>query len=390
MNKDKYVFAQLVQFMDRNHFNYLVRKYEGDKYVKSFSCWNQLLTMMFGQLTNRESLRDLIVATEAHSGKLYHLGMGKSVTRSNLSKANEQRDYRIFEEFAYFMIEEARRKRQTEIFKLGGAVYAFDSTTIDLCLAVFDWAKFRSKKGGIKVHTLYDIEAQVPAFLHITTASVHDSKAMPQIPLEENAYYIFDRGYNDFAQLYRIHTIGACFVIRAKNNVKYRVRSWKRRMPQGVLSDSIIEFTVYKSSKVYPEKLRRVVFRDEETGVIYTYLTNNLELSALVIANLYKNRWRVELFFKWVKQHLKIKKFWGTSENAVRIQIYCAIITYCLVAIMQHDMKLERCVYEVLQILGISLTDKTPVRDLFDKKNINDVNVLYGSSEPNLFNYLTD
>lgn len=390
MNKDKYVFAQLVSFMDNFKFLRIVKKYEGDKYVKSFSCWNQLLTMMFGQLTNRESLRDLIVATEAHSRKLYHLGMGKSVTRSNLSKANEQRDYRIFEEFAYFMIDEARRKRQTEIFKLGGSVYAFDSTTIDLCLAVFDWAKFRSKKGGIKVHTLYDIEAQVPAFLHITTASVHDSKAMPQIPLEENAYYIFDRGYNDFAQLYRIHTIGACFVIRAKNNVKYRVLSWKRRMPSGVLSDSIIEFTVYKSSKVYPEKLRRVVYRDEETGVIYTYLTNDLGSSALVIANLYKNRWSVELFFKWIKQHLKIKKFWGTSENAVRIQIYCAITTYCLVAIMQHDMKLERSVYEVLQILGISLTDKTPLCDLFDKKNINDVNVLYGSSEPNLFNYLTD
>lgn len=390
MNKDKYVFAQLVSFMDNFKFLRIVKKYEGDKYVKSFSCWNQLLTMMFGQLTNRESLRDLIVATEAHSRKLYHLGMGKSVTRSNLSKANEQRDYRIFEEFAYFMIDEARRKRQTEIFKLGGSVYAFDSTTIDLCLAVFDWAKFRSKKGGIKVHTLYDIEAQVPAFLHITTASVHDSKAMPQIPLEENAYYIFDRGYNDFAQLYRIHTIGACFVIRAKNNVKYRVLSWKRRMPSGVLSDSIIEFTVYKSSKVYPEKLRRVVYRDEETGVIYTYLTNDLGSSALVIANLYKNRWSVELFFKWIKQHLKIKKFWGISENAVRIQIYCAITTYCLVAIMQHDMKLERSVYEVLQILGISLTDKTPLCDLFDKKNINDVNVLYGSSEPNLFNYLTD
>lgn len=390
MNKDKYVFAQLVSFMDNFKFLRIVKKYEGDKYVKSFSCWNQLLTMMFGQQTNRESLRDLIVATEAHSRKLYHLGMGKSVTRSNLSKANEQRDYRIFEEFAYFMIDEARRKRQTEIFKLGGSVYAFDSTTIDLCLAVFDWAKFRSKKGGIKVHTLYDIEAQVPAFLHITTASVHDSKAMPQIPLEENAYYIFDRGYNDFAQLYRIHTIGACFVIRGKNNVKYRVLSWKRRMPSGVLSDSIIEFTVYKSSKVYPEKLRRVVYRDEDTGVIYTYLTNDLESSALVIANLYKNRWSVELFFKWIKQHLKIKKFWGTSENAVRIQIYCAITTYCLVAIMQHDMKLERSVYEVLQILGISLTDKTPLCDLFDKKNINDVNVLYGSSEPNLFNYLSD
>ena len=390
MNKDKYVFAQLVSFMDNFKFLRIVKKYEGDKYVKSFSCWNQLLTMMFGQLTNRESLRDLIVATEAHSGKLYHLGMGKSVTRSNLSKANEQRDYRIFEEFAYFMIDEARRKRQTEIFKLGGSVYAFDSTTVDLCLAVFDWAKFRSKKGGIKVHTLYDIEAQVPAFLHITTASVHDSKAMPQIPLEENAYYIFDRGYNDFGQLYRINAIGACFVIRAKNNVKYRILSWKRRMPPGVLSDSIIEFTVYKSSKAYPEKLRRVVYRDEESGVVYTYLTNDLESSALVIANLYKNRWSVELFFKWVKQHLKIKKFWGTSENAVRIQIYCAIITYCLVAIMQHDMKLERSVYEVLQILGISLTDKTPLRDLFDKKNINDVSVIYGSSEPNLFNLLFD
>jgi IS4 transposase len=233
----------------------------------------------------------------------------------------------------------------------------------------------------------YDIEAQVPAFLHITTASVHDSKAMPEIPLEADAYYIFDRGYNDFANLFRIHTIGACFVVRAKSNLKYRVVSWKRRLPKGVLSDSIIEFTVYKSAKVYPEKLRRVVFQDEETGVIYTYLTNDMESSALVVANLYKNRWSVELFFKWVKQHLKIKKFWGISENAVRIQIYCAIITYCLVAIMQHDMQLERSVYEVLQILGISLTDKTHIRDLFDKKNINDVKVLYGSSEPNLFNF---
>ena len=387
MHKDPFVFAQLVQFMNRSKFNRIVAKYDGDKYVKSFTCWNQLLMMMFGQLTNRESLRDLIVATEAHSGKLYHLGMGKSVTRSNLSKANEQRDFRIFEEFAYYMIDEARRKRQTEIFKLGGNVYAFDSTTIDLCLAVFDWAKFRRKKGGIKMHTLYDIESQVPAFIHITTASVHDSKAMPHIPLEEGAYYIFDRGYNDFANLYRIHAIGACFVIRAKNNVKYHVVSWKRRMPKGVLSDSIIEFTVYKSSKVYPEKLRRVVFEDEETGVVYTYLTNDMDSSALVIAELYRNRWSVELFFKWVKRHLKIKKFWGTSENAVRIQIYCAIITYCLVAIMQHDMKLERSVYEVLQILGISLTDKTHMRDLFDKKNINDVNVLCGSSEPNLFNF---
>jgi len=385
MNKDPYVFAQLASFLNRSKFNRIVAKYDGDKYVKSFSCWNQLLTMMFGQLTNRESLRDLIVATEAHSGKLYHLGMGKSVTRSNLSKANEQRDYHIFEEFAYYMIDEARMKRKTDIFNLRGNVYAFDSTTIDLCLAVFDWARFRKKKGGIKMHTLYDIEAQVPAFVHITTASVHDSKAMPEIPLEEGAYYIFDRGYNDFGSLFRIHTIGACFVVRAKNNVKYKVLKWKRRMPKGVLSDSTIEFTVYKSRKAYPEKLRRVVYRDEETGVVYTYLTNDLDSSALVIAELYRNRWSVELFFKWIKQHLKIKKFWGTSENAVRIQIYCAITAYCLVAIVQHDMKLERSVYEVLQILGISMTDKTPLRDLFDKSNIKNVNVLDDSSEPNLF-----
>lgn len=385
MNKDPYVFAQLASFLNRSKFNRIVAKYDGDKYVKSFSCWNQLLTMMFGQLTNRESLRDLIVATEAHSGKLYHLGMGKSVTRSNLSKANEQRDYHIFEEFAYYMIDEARMKRKTDIFNLRGNVYAFDSTTIDLCLAVFDWARFRKKKGGIKMHTLYDIEAQVPAFVHITTASVHDSKAMPEIPLEEGAYYIFDRGYNDFGSLFRIHTIGACFVVRAKNNVKYKVLKWKRRMPKGVLSDSTIEFTVYKSRKAYPEKLRRVVYSDEETGVVYTYLTNDLDSSALVIAELYRNRWSVELFFKWIKQHLKIKKFWGTSENAVRIQIYCAITAYCLVAIVQHDMKLERSVYEVLQILGISMTDKTPLRDLFDKSNIKNVNVLDDSSEPNLF-----
>jgi hypothetical protein len=387
MHKDPFVFAQLVQFLNRSKFNRIVAKYSGDKYVKSFTCWNQLLTMMFGQLTNRESLRDLIVATEAHSGKLYHLGMGKSVTRSNLSKANEQRDYHIFEDFAIYMIEQARQKRKADIFKLGGSVYAFDSTTIDLCLAVFDWAKFRSTKGGVKMHTLYDIETQVPAFVHITTASVYDSKAMPHIPLEEGAYYIFDRGYNDFGNLYRIHVIGACFVVRAKSSLRYRAIRWKRRMPESVLSDSIIEFTVYKSSKVYPEHLRRVVYLDKETGVKYTYLTNDFDSDALVIANLYKNRWSVELFFKWVKQHLKIKKFWGTSENAVRIQIYCVIITYCLVAIMQHDMQLERSIYETLQILGISLTDKTHLRDLFDKKNINDVNDLYGSSEPNLFNY---
>ena len=387
MNKDKYVFAQLVEFLDCFKFRRIVAKYQGDRYIKSFSCWNQLLVMMFGQLSNRESLRDLIVALEAHWRKLYHLGMGKSVTRSNLSKANELRSYRIFEDFAYHLVAEARSKSTEKIFGFDGHVYAFDSTTIDLCLEVFEWAKFRKHKGGIKIHTLYDIEAQVPAFFHITTASTNDLKAMPEIPYEKGAYYIFDRGYNDFSNLFKIEQIEATFVVRAKKNLKFKQALWKRRLPKNVLSDSTIEFTVYKSSKDYPIPLRRVVYYDEEQGRTFVFLTNNFVLPAPIIAELYRNRWSVELFFKWLKQHLKIKKFWGTSENAVRIQIYCAIITYCLVVIVKHDMKLERSVYEILQIVGISLTDKTNLRDLFDKSNINNVNERFGSSEPSLFNF---
>ena len=388
MNKDKYVFAQLVEFMDNFKFLRIVKKYEGDKYVKSYTCWNQLLTMMFGQLSNRESLRDLIVALEAHAGKVYHLGIGKSVTRSNLSKANEQRDYRIFEEFAYYMIEEARRRRIDKIFEVEGHVYAFDSTTIDLCLSVFEWAKFRKHKGGIKMHTLYDVEAQVPAFVHITTARTHDAKAMSEIPYEAGAHYIFDRAYNNYTSLYTINRIGAFFVLRAKSNVKMKVRTWTRRLPEGVVSDIKGPFSGYKSASEYPEELRKVIVLDPDDGTRYIFLTNNMEASPLLISKFYRNRWSVELFFKWVKQHLRIKRFWGTSENAVRIQIYCAITTYCLVAIVQHDMKLERSIYEILQILGISLTDKTNLRDLFDKSNFKNVNVLSGSSEPNLFSFL--
>ena len=387
MNKDKYVFSQLVEFLDCFKFRRIVAKYQGNRYIKSFSCWNQLLLMMFGQLSNHEGLRDLIVALEAHWRKLYHLGMGKSVTRSNLSKANELRSYRIFEDFAYYLVAEARSKSTEKIFGFDGHVYAFDSTTIDLCLEVFEWAKFRKHKGGIKIHTLYDIEAQVPAFFHITTASTNDMKAMPEIPYEKGAYYIFDRGYNDFSNLFKIEQIEATFVVRAKKNLKFKQTSWKRRLPKNVLSDSTIEFTVYKSSKDYPIPLRRVVYYDEEQDRTFVFLTNNFILPALIVAELYRNRWSIELFFKWLKQHLKIKKFWGTSENAVRIQIYCAIITYCLVVIVKHDMKLERSVYEILQIVGISLTDKTHLRDLFDQSNINNVNERFGSSEPSLFKF---
>ena len=369
MNKEKYVFAQLISFLNQDKFRRIVDKYQGNRYVKHFTCWNQLLCLMFGQLSNRVSLRDLIVALEAHKGKLYHFGLGKNVSKTALAKSNQERDYHIFEEYAYFLVDEAQRKRATDIFKLGGKVYAFDSTTIDLCLNVFWWAKFRKKKGGIKVHTLYDVETQIPKFFHITEAKVHDSKAMKKIPYEPSAYYIFDRGYNDFKSLYHIHLVKAKFVIRAKNNLKYKAVKWKRRLPKNVLSDSTIELTGHYPHKYYPEQFRLVRYWDGEQEREFVFITNAMDISALQVAELYRNRWKVELFFKWLKQHLKIKKFWGTTENAVRIQIYSAICTYCLVAIIQHDMHLSRSTYELLQILSISLTDKTHLRDLLESTN---------------------
>ena len=385
MNKDKYVFAQMVGFLDNFKFLRIVKKYDGNHYVKHFTCWNQLLTLMFGQLCNRESLRDLIVALNAHQEKCYHLGVGKHVTRSNLAKANENRDYRIFEDFAFYMMGEARNKRVNDIFQLNGNVYAFDSTTIDLCLKLFPWAKFRKYKGGIKVHTLYDVETQVPAFIHITEAKVNDVKAMDSISYESGSYYVFDRAYNDYKRLFKIHMKDSFFVVRAKTNIKSRVLKWKRRLPKTILSDCEIELTGYYSQKAYPERIRMVRYWDEDDQREFIYLTNAKQISALQVAELYKNRWQVELFFKWLKQHLKIKKFWGTSENAVKIQVYSAIIAYCLVAIMQHDMELDRSTYEVLQILGISLTDKTPLRDLFSKTKFNDVNDRSGLNGPDLF-----
>ena len=385
MQKPPFVFTQLTKFLNRSYFNDLVRKYKGDRYVKAFTCWNQLLTLMFGQLTNRLSMRDLIAALEAHQSKCYHLGVGKRITRSNLAKANENRDFRIFEDFAFYMMAEARRKRINHIFQLDGNIYAFDSTTISLCLSVFEWAKFRKHKGGIKVHTLFDVETQVPAFIHITNAKPHDITAMDVIPYESGSYYVFDRAYNAFKELFRIHLHESFFIVRAKKNLQYRCIKWRRRLPKNVLTDSVIELMDINSAKKYPEKLRLVKFYDEEQDREFAFLTNAFHLSALEVADLYKNRWQIELFFKWLKQHLKIKKFWGTTENAVRIQISAAITVYCLVAIVQHDMRLERSTYEVLQILSISLTDKTPLRELFEKTEFNHVKERFDPLIPGLF-----
>lgn len=373
MNQGKYVFSQITDFLPQRIFDKYVKEYHGNKYVKHFTCWNQLLCMVFGQLTNRQSLRDLVVALDAHGKKSYHLGFGKNITLSNLAKANENRNCKIFEDFAYHLITIAREFKHNKDFEIKGQVYAFDSSTIDLCLSIFWWAKFRRNKGGIKLNTLFDVNTQIPAFIHISTASSHDVNAMDFLIYEIGAYYIFDRGYIDYTRLYKIDQFEAFFVIRAKTNLKFRrIYSRKYDKSSGVKSDQIGKLTGFYISKEYPKKLRKVRFYDEETSRTFVFLTNNMELPAKQIAFLYKQRWQVELFFKWIKQHLKVKSFWGTSENAVKIQIYTAVTTYCLISILQKNIKTDKSTYKILQVLSLSLLDKTPVKEILtnnDYKN---------------------
>ena len=385
MNKGKYVFSQLLSFLDPFVFLRISKKYGGDKYVKTFSCWNQLAVMMFGQLSNREILRDLVLATHAHANKAFHLGFGKHASKSTLADANANRDYRIFEEFAYRVMAEARQCRATEIFKLGGKVYAFDSSTIDLCLSVFSWALFRKKKGGIKLHTLYDIETQIPTFFHITPARNHDTRAMDAIPYEENSFYIFDRAYNDFGRLFTIDGVGAYFVVRGKKNNDFKPMRWKRRLPAGVMSDAVGYMDGQLTMSKYPEKIRRILYLEPESGRTFIFFTNALNINPLKVAELYHSRWQIELFFKWLKQHLKVKKFWGQTENAVRIQIYTAVTAYCMMAIVQKTMDVQRSIYEMLQLVSVSLTDTVELKALFCKPNCNIVNEPDGSTEPTLF-----
>ena len=296
MNRGKYVFAQLLDFLDRNDFNYLARKYGGDKYVKQFTCYNQLAVLMFGQLSNRESLRDVVLATQAHAGKAFHLGFGKEATKSNLSKANSRRDYRIFEEFAYKVVDEARACRADDIFRLGGNVYAFDSTTIELCLETFKWALYRKNqgKGGIKVHTLYDIETSIPTFFHITEARMNDMNAMDSIPYEEDSFYIFDRGYNDSKRLHNIEGIRAYFVVRGKRNNDFRPIRWARRFQSGsgILSDAVGDMDGRLTMEKYPDRIRRVKYRDEESKREFILFTNALDISPMMVAELYHQRGR--------------------------------------------------------------------------------------------------
>ena len=372
MNQGRYIFSQLCDFLPVDFFKWLVKKYEGNKYVKSFTCWNHLLVLLFGQLSNREGLRDLVVTLAPHKRAFHHLGFGKSVTRSNLSKANEVRDVRIFREFANRMIAIAREKRAgVKDFFLSNKVYAFDSTTISLCLSVFWWTRLHHGRGGVKMHTLYDVTTDIPSFVIITDASVHDSKVMDQIPYQSVSFYIFDRAYMATEHLFQIEMSEAYFVVREKSKILYKVLEDKHcsNPDTGVMADQIIVFTGSKTKKQYPRELRRVVFYDSENNRTLVLYTNNFEVSAEQIALLYKYRWRVELFFKWMKQHLRIKEFYGTSENAVQIQIYAALTAYCLVAIVEHEMQLDMDTYDVLRILSTSLLTRMPLRDLLDKSN---------------------
>lgn len=372
MNQGRYIFSQLCDFLPVDFFKWLVKKYEGNKYVKSFTCWNHLLVLLFGQLSNREGLRDLVVTLAPHKRAFHHLGFGKSVTRSNLSKANEVRDVRIFREFANRMIAIAREKRAgVKDFFLSNKVYAFDSTTISLCLSVFWWTRLHHGRGGVKMHTLYDVTTDIPSFVIITDASVHDSKVMDQIPYQSDSFYIFDRAYMATEHLFQIEMSEAYFVVREKSKILYKVLEDKHcsNPDTGVMADQIIVFTGNKTKKQYPRELRRVVFYDSENNRTLVLYTNNFEVSAEQIALLYKYRWRVELFFKWMKQHLRIKEFYGTSENAVQIQIYAALTAYCLVAIVEHEMQLDMDTYDVLRILSTSLLTRMPLRDLLDKSN---------------------
>lgn len=377
MNEGKYVFAQLISFLPSRVFDRCVAEHEGNKWVKHFTCWNQMLCMLFGQLSGRDSLRDLLVTVGAHSSKSYHLGLGKNVSRSNLANANEKRDYRIYESFAYEMIAIAKGcviREEDFTLPITDNVYAFDSTTIDLCLSVFWWATFRSTKGAIKLHTLYDVKTAIPTFVYITAGSVHDVNALDVLTYETGGYYVLDRAYVDFERLFFIHTSKAFFVTRAKDNFKFeRIYSSKSDKSKGIMCDQIIRLKGYYSQKHYPEKLRRIKFYDAEQERTLVFLTNNTTLCATEIALLYKYRWKVELFFKWIKQHLKIRSFWGTSLNAVKTQVYIAIITFTLVVIIRSKLKINRSTYEILQILGVSLFDKTQLNQLLQNTIYQDV-----------------
>ena len=371
MFTNQYVFYQLTNSLSRYEFQKCVDQYNGDHYIKSFSCWQQFLCLCFGQLTFRESVNSITLCLNAHPKKLYHLGFTSSIKRSTLAYANEQRDWRIYQAFGYQLIKKARKLYQYDITfldDLEGTFYALDATTIDLCLSVFQWAHFREQKGAVRLHTLLDLKGNIPAFIRITDGLTHEVNILDELSIEPSACYIMDRGYIDYKRLYQIHQAGGYFIIRAKQNVRFtRLYSRKVDKSTGLICDQIIRFTGYQAIKNYPDKLRRIKYYDTQTDNTYVFLTNNFDWTAELVVNLYQQRWQIELFFKWIKGHLKVKVFWGQSENAVKIQIWVAVCTYVMVAIIKKQLQIDRSMYEILQILSIAPFDKTPINSLLSE-----------------------
>ena len=390
MFSGEYIFSQVMDHLPIHTFRKCVERYSGNRYVKSFNCFDQFLCMAFGQLTHRESLRDIEICLRAHKPKLYHIGIRGGISRNTFSNANKTRDWRIYADFAHALIKIARPlySREDLGLEMKNRVYALDASTIDLCMSVFPWALFRSTKSAVKLHTLLDLRGNIPIFMHISDGKMHDVNALDLLIPETGAFYIMDRGYLDFKRLYRWHTAGAYFVIRAKSNTKFKRRySRSVEMNKGVKCDHTVILTGLNSLAAYPKTLRRIHYYDRETEKHFNFLTNNFVCSAQTIADLYRYRWQIELFFKWIKQHLPIKTFYGTSENAVKTQIWIAVSVYVLVAIIKKRLKIETSLYNILQVLSLTLFEKLPLIQLLDKSNNNPMSI-EDSIQLNLFDNL--
>ena len=389
MVKGQYVFSQIVSLLPKYEFDKCVSKYNGNYRVKDFKCWSQYLSMLFGQLTYRESISDIINCLSAHKNKVYHFGIKKLPVVSTLTRANENRNWLIYQDFAHYLIKIVRPLYIADkvfTIELDGTFYALDSSTVDLCLTSFFWAKYKRNKGAIKIHTLLDLRGNIPVFIQITDGKTHDVNILDNIIFEVGAYYIMDKAYIDFERLFEINEALAFFIVRAKINLAYkRLYSNKVNKKDGIIYDQIIKLTYKKTRLKYPKNIRKIKYYDKEKNKTYEFLTNNRTIDALLIAKLYKYRWQIELFFRWIKQHLKIKSFWGESENAVKTQIWIAISSYLLIAYAKKVLDIDKTIYEILQILSVSAFDKTPINQLFNNNKLHN-SIVRQCNQLNLFN----
>jgi len=380
MHLGKFVFAQIVEFIPRFEFEKCVKRYKGDFHSKSLNSYNHLLQLIFGQITVCTSLRDICLCLKAHQNNLYHLGIRQQVNQSSLSRANEKRDYRIFQDFGYHLISQVRplfSKEKIPFVDLENTIFALDSTSISVSINLAAWASGKYSRGAVKMHTLLDLRGSIPTFIHISDGTWHDSNAMDYIQFEPNAIYTMDKAYVDLVALYQMDSIGAYFVTRAKAVMRYCVIETMDCSEEGILSDQLVMLTGYKSSQLYPKPLRMILYRDAETNEELTFISNNMDISALDIANIYRNRWQIEVFFKWIKQNMTVKRMWGYSENAVRIHLWIAIISYLLMAKIKAELQTPYSITEVARILGVSAFAKTPIRELLttDQSTIKNQNV---------------